>query len=74
MSNFGPFGAFELNSILRGAQLTLVGAHRALQNPELFTSAHYKQDAWAVLAGIAIRLLVAVPVCVAACTTLDQFV
>lgn len=54
---------FEPNTILRGAQLTLVGAHRALQNPGLFTSEHYKQAALAVLAGIAIRLLVAIPVC-----------
>lgn len=37
-------------------------AHRALQNPELFNSEHYKQAACAVLAGIGIRLLVAIPV------------
>ena len=37
-------------------------AHRALQNPGLFTSEHYKQAALAVLAGIAIRLIIAVPV------------
>lgn len=53
--------SFEPNAILRGAQLTLVGAHRALQNPALFTSAHYKQAALAVAAGILIRLLVAIP-------------
>ncbi|KMU86919.1 transmembrane protein UsgS [Coccidioides immitis H538.4] len=56
MSNFEP------NAILRGAQLTLVGAHRALQNPELFTSEHYRQAALAVVAGIAIRLIVSIPV------------
>ncbi|KAF7190794.1 hypothetical protein HII31_07953 [Pseudocercospora fuligena] len=61
MSNYGGFGGFELNSILRGAQLTLVGANRALQNPKLFTSDHYKQAALAIVAGIAIRLLVAIP-------------
>jgi fructose-specific component phosphotransferase system IIB-like protein len=55
--------SFEPNTILRGAQLTLVGAHRALQNPALFTSEHYKQAALAVAAGIAIRILVAIPVC-----------
>ena len=54
--------SFEPNTILRGAQLTLVGAHRALQNPALFTSEHYRQAALAVAAGIAIRLLVAIPV------------
>ena len=53
--------AFEPNAILRGAQLTLVGAHRALQNPAIFTSEHYRQAALAVAAGIAIRLLVAIP-------------
>ncbi|KMP05689.1 transmembrane protein UsgS [Coccidioides immitis RMSCC 2394] len=56
MSNFEP------NAILRGAQLTLVGAHRALQNPELFTSEHYRQAALAVVAGIAIRLIVSIPI------------
>lgn len=63
MSNYGPFGSFELNSMIRGAQLTLVGAHRALQNPGIFTSHHYRQAAIAVCAGIAIRLAVAIPVC-----------
>lgn len=53
--------AFEPNAILRGAQLTIVGAHRALQNPALFTTSHYKQAALAVLAGLAIRLLVSIP-------------
>lgn len=54
--------SFEPNAILRGAQLTLVGAYRALQNPALFTSEHYQQAALAVAAGVAIRLLVAIPV------------
>jgi len=53
---------FDLNAILRGAQLTLVGAHRALQNPAIFTNTHYKQAAIAVGAGIAIRLLIALPI------------
>lgn len=53
---------FEPNAILRGAQLTVVGALRALQNPDLFTSEHYKQAALAVLAGVVIRVLVAIPV------------
>ena len=53
--------SFEPNAILRGAQLTLVGAHRALQNPALFTSEHYRQAALAVAAGLAIRILVAIP-------------
>lgn len=53
---------FEPNGILRGAQLTVVGAYRALQNPALFTSEHYRQAALAVVAGIAISVLVAIPV------------
>lgn len=57
ISNFDP------NAILRGAQLTVVGALRALQNPALFTSEHYKQAAIAVAVGIAIRLAISVPVC-----------
>jgi len=56
MSNFDP------DAILRGAQLTLVGAHRALQNPRLFTSEHYKQAALAVAAGLAISGLIKIPV------------
>jgi hypothetical protein len=62
MSNLGTFGSFELNSILRGAQLTIVGAQRALQNPGIFTSDHYRQAAIAVAAGIAIRLALSIPV------------
>ncbi|KAI2602696.1 formamidase [Hypoxylon sp. NC1633] len=53
---------FDLNAILRGIQLTFVGAHRALQNPAIFTNAHYTQAAMAVGAGIAIRLAIAVPI------------
>lgn len=43
-------------------QLTLVGAHRALQNPAMFTSDHYKHAAYAVALGIAIRLIVSIPI------------
>lgn len=53
---------FEPNAILRGAQLTLVGVNRALQNPDLFTSKHYHQAALAVGSGILIRILIAIPV------------
>ncbi|KAI9871449.1 MAG: hypothetical protein M1830_002903, partial [Pleopsidium flavum] len=56
MSNFDP------NAILRGAQLTVVGALRALQNPGLFKYEHYRQAAIAVCAGIVIRLLIAAPI------------
>jgi hypothetical protein len=33
-----------------------------MQNPGIFTNQHYKQAAYAVLAGIAIRLAIAIPV------------
>ncbi|KAL2163737.1 hypothetical protein VTH06DRAFT_5796 [Thermothelomyces fergusii] len=53
---------FDINAILRGMQLTLVGAFRALQNPGLFTSKHYKQAIKAVILGYIIRLLIAFPI------------
>ncbi|KAK4911364.1 hypothetical protein LTR66_017365 [Elasticomyces elasticus] len=56
MSNFDP------NAFVRGAQLTLVGANRALQNPKLFTTSHYKQAAIAVCAGLAIRVVLNIPI------------
>lgn len=34
-----------------------------MQNPEIFTNTHYKQAAIAVAAGLAIRLIIAIPVC-----------
>ncbi|KAI0206022.1 transmembrane protein UsgS [Astrocystis sublimbata] len=53
---------FDLNAIIRGVQLTFVGAHRALQNPAIFTNSHYKQAAIAVGAGLAIRLAITIPI------------
>lgn len=50
------------NAILRGAQLTVVGAYRALQNPGLFKHEHYRQAVYAVAAGILIQVLLAIPV------------
>lgn len=41
---------------------TVCSAHRALQNPQLLTSDHYRQAALAVAAGLAIRILIAIPV------------
>lgn len=63
---------FEPNAIIRGTQLTLVGTARALQNPALFTSEHYRQAGIAILGGIAIRLLVAIPVSLAGPSWLFQ--
>ncbi|RPA89262.1 hypothetical protein L873DRAFT_1722651 [Choiromyces venosus 120613-1] len=56
MSNFDP------NAIIRGAQLTIVGAYRALQNPSLFEMTHYRQALFAVLIGAALRLLISAPI------------
>ncbi|KAK5993139.1 hypothetical protein PT974_06567 [Cladobotryum mycophilum] len=53
---------FNANAVLRGVQLTFVGAHRALQNPKMFTNDHYRQAAAAVLIGIAIRLILSIPI------------
>nr|POE93580.1 hypothetical protein CFP56_19592 [Quercus suber] len=55
MNHLNARYSFEPNAILRGAQLTLVGAYRALQNPGLFTSEHYKQ---ALFASIGIRVFI----------------
>lgn len=46
----------------REAIANTLSVHRALQNPGLFTSDHYRQAALAVAAGIAIRIIVAIPV------------
>ena len=58
-------GMFMFKLLLRrclSADSSVVIAHRALQNPGLFTSQHYKQAAIAVAAGIVIRLLISFPV------------
>ncbi|EPS40233.1 hypothetical protein H072_5954 [Dactylellina haptotyla CBS 200.50] len=54
--------SFDPGLVLRGFQLTLVGAYRALQNPNLFRSRHYKQAALAVLAGLILRLVLDLPI------------
>ncbi|KAK6497707.1 hypothetical protein TWF481_012110 [Arthrobotrys musiformis] len=54
--------SFDPGLILRGAQLTVVGAYRALQNPHLFRSTHYKRAALAVAAGLLLKLIVDLPI------------
>ncbi|PGH04111.1 hypothetical protein AJ80_08573 [Polytolypa hystricis UAMH7299] len=54
--------SFEPDAIIRGAQLTFVGAYRALQNPALFKSEHYRQALVALLAGILIHLVLSIPI------------
>lgn len=48
--------------VLRGAQLAWLGLARGLQNPKLYTSAHYKQLAIAVFAGLFLHFLMLVPI------------
>lgn len=54
--------AIDPNAIVRGLQLTLVGAFRALQNPSLFESQHYRQAALAVGLGLLLRIIIGIPV------------
>ncbi|KAJ5572598.1 hypothetical protein N7450_009582 [Penicillium hetheringtonii] len=56
MSNFEP------NAIIRGFQLVVVGTVRALGNPELFKYEHFRQAALAVAVGVAIQLIVQIPI------------
>ncbi|KAE8356589.1 hypothetical protein BDV28DRAFT_126923 [Aspergillus coremiiformis] len=53
---------FEPNAVIRGAQLTIVGTVRALQNPELFKHNHFRQAALAIAVGVAIQLIIQIPI------------
>ncbi|KGO77402.1 hypothetical protein PITC_047750 [Penicillium italicum] len=53
---------FELNAVIRGFQLTVVGTVRALANPELFKYDHFRQAALAIAVGIVIQLIIQVPI------------
>ncbi|KAJ5469649.1 hypothetical protein N7539_009267 [Penicillium diatomitis] len=52
---------FEPNAVIRGFQLTIVGTVRALKNPDLFKSEHFRQAALAVGVGIIIQLIIQIP-------------
>ncbi|PHH51982.1 hypothetical protein CFIMG_004051RA [Ceratocystis fimbriata CBS 114723] len=52
---------FDLNAFICGAQVALVGANRAMQNPAIFNNQHYKQAAIAVAVGVAIHIIVLIP-------------
>ncbi|KAF3915106.1 hypothetical protein ABW20_dc0100437 [Dactylellina cionopaga] len=54
--------SFDPGLVLRGAQLTVVGAYRALQNPNLFRSRHYKQAVLAIVAGLLVRFILDLPI------------
>ncbi|KAJ5594242.1 uncharacterized protein N7459_000450 [Penicillium hispanicum] len=53
---------FEPNAVIRGFQLTVVGTVRALRNPELFKYDHFRQAALAVVVGVAIQLIIQIPI------------
>ncbi|KAF9891755.1 hypothetical protein FE257_003236 [Aspergillus nanangensis] len=53
---------FELNAVIRGSQLTVVGTVRALRNAELFKYEHFRQAALAIAIGIVIQLIVQIPI------------
>ncbi|BFZ56814.1 hypothetical protein PYCC9005_003862 [Savitreella phatthalungensis] len=50
--------------VLRGAQLALLGIARAVQNPQLYTSAHYRQLGALFLLGIVAHLVATAPLLV----------
>ncbi|RAL10296.1 transmembrane protein UsgS [Aspergillus homomorphus CBS 101889] len=53
---------FEPNAVIRGSQLTIVGTVRALGNPDLFKYNHFRQALFAVAVGIAIQLIIQIPI------------
>ncbi|KAB8071655.1 hypothetical protein BDV29DRAFT_178861 [Aspergillus leporis] len=53
---------FEPNAVIRGAQLTVVGTVRALRNPDLFKHEHFRQAALAIAVGVAIQLIIQIPI------------
>lgn len=46
-----------------GSDQMLETAVRALRNPELFKHEHFRQAAIAIAAGVAIHIIVQIPVC-----------
>ncbi|KAK9462083.1 uncharacterized protein V1516DRAFT_695485 [Lipomyces oligophaga] len=57
-----PPDGFSLLSIVRGIQLTVLGAYRSLQNPDLFRKKYYSQATYAILISIVIELVIRIPV------------
>ncbi|KAK9362116.1 hypothetical protein V1504DRAFT_419563 [Lipomyces starkeyi] len=56
-----PPDGFSALSIVRGFQLTLLGAYRALQNPDLLRGKYYKQAAYAIAISLIIQLIITIP-------------
>ncbi|OOF94630.1 hypothetical protein ASPCADRAFT_208291 [Aspergillus carbonarius ITEM 5010] len=55
-------GNFDHNAVIRGFQLTVVATVRALRNPDLFKYDHFRQAAFAVAVGVAVELLIQIPI------------
>ncbi|KAK9429542.1 hypothetical protein V1505DRAFT_330192 [Lipomyces doorenjongii] len=56
-----PPDGFSALSIVRGFQLTLLGAYRALQNPDLLRGKYYKQAAYAIAISLIIQFIITIP-------------
>ncbi|KAJ8102500.1 hypothetical protein POJ06DRAFT_244829 [Lipomyces tetrasporus] len=56
-----PPDGFSILSIVRGFQLTLLGAYRALQNPDLLRGKYYKQAAYAIAISLIIQFIITIP-------------
>ncbi|KAK9325118.1 hypothetical protein V1517DRAFT_315433 [Lipomyces orientalis] len=56
-----PPDGFSILSIVRGFQLTFLGAYRALQNPDLLRGKYYKQAAYAIAISLIIQFIITIP-------------
>ncbi|KAK9234490.1 hypothetical protein V1525DRAFT_435582 [Lipomyces kononenkoae] len=56
-----PHDGFSAVGIARGFQLTILGAYRALQNPDLLKGKYYKQAAYAIAISLIIQFIISVP-------------
>ncbi|KAF5099506.1 hypothetical protein D0Z00_001638 [Geotrichum galactomycetum] len=57
-----PPSGFSMLAVLRGLQLTVLGAIRALRNPYLVESGYYKKSARAILISLAIQIVLWLPI------------
>ena len=57
-----PPSGFSALAVLRGLQLTVLGAVRALRNPYLVESGYYKKSARAILISLAIQIVLWLPI------------
>ncbi|KAK9466019.1 hypothetical protein V1512DRAFT_264557 [Lipomyces arxii] len=60
-----PPDGFSVLSIVRGFQLTFLGAYRTLQNPNLFREKYYRQAAYAIAISLIIQFIIYIPIWIA---------